>query len=330
MTERPGSVEPERASPESTSPESAGPRSPLQRVDDGIFRVERMFVTLAALVMTTTVTLDIIYRSFASGESQLATKLQTVLGWFGAEKTPSQYAFLRDYITPGLLIGLTFVTGWAIFAAARTRREKRTPAALGAALGALTVVGGYAFVQFVVHTPSKWVCLSILLAGCGAYIVYAARLGDWGGVALTAVVAGLGGWATQTLPEQYIWSQELSLILLAWMSFLGGSMATRAERHITVDALGRLIPKALRPYSRALGLLVTATFCVYMTYLAYEHVFGPQGDYSLGEKRPATQIPAWTIILSVIVAFALMSARFLARAVDAFLNPKQPERELTH
>jgi TRAP-type C4-dicarboxylate transport system permease small subunit len=299
-------------------------------VDDGIFRIERMFVTLAALVMTTTVTLDIIYRSFASGESQLATKLQTMLGWFGAEKTKGQYETLRDNVVPGLLILLTFATGWAVISAARTRREKRTSAGMGAAVGIATVIGGYAFVRFVVDVPSRWVCFALLIVGCVAYCAYLVAQKDLGGILLTTVVAALGGVGCMYLPDQYIWSQELSLILLAWMAFLGGSMATRAERHITVDALGRLIPKALRPYSRALGLLVTAVFCIYMTYLAYEHVFGPAGDYEIGEKRPSTQIPAWTIILSVIVAFALMSARFMARAIDAFIHPKVPERELTH
>ena len=75
---------------------------------------------------------------------------------------------------------------------------------------------------------------------------------------------------------------------------------------------------------------MTAVFCMYMTYLAYEHVFGPAGDYAIGERRPSTQIPAWLIILSVIVAFALMSARFLARSIKAFLKPELPKQELTH
>lgn len=307
-----------------------GPRGPLQLIDDGIYRVERTFVTLAALLMTVTVTLDIIYRSFATQESQLSKKLQTMLGWFGAEKSQSQYEMLRDYVSPALLIGLTFVTGWAIFSATRTRREKATPAGLGMAVGAASVVAGYAFVQFVVKVPSKWVCMILLLVGCAAYVLYAIREADWPGVLLTAIVAVMGSWGALQMPAQYIWSQELSLILLAWMAFIGASMATRAERHITVDALGRLIPKSLRPYSRALGLLATAIFCMYMTYLSYEHVFGPTGDYALGEKRPSTQIPAWTIILSVLVAFVLMSGRFLAKAIDGFINPKVPEQELTH
>lgn len=308
----------------------AAPRGPLQRVDDGVFRVERTFVTLAALLMTVTVSLDIVYRSFATKESQLSKKLQTFLGWFGAEKTQSQYETLRDVVTPSLLVLITFVTGWAIFSATRTRREQRTPAGLGAAVGVAGVVACYGFVQFVVKVPSKWVCLTLLLVGSGAYVVYALKQRDVAGVVLTAIVAVLGGMACPHLPAQYIWSQELSLILLAWIAFIGGSMATRAERHITVDALGRLVPKALRPYSRALGLLATAAFCIYMTWLSYEHIFGPGGDFELGERRPATQIPAWTIILSVLVAFVLMSVRFLAKAIDGFINPKVPAQEVNH
>ncbi|MEZ4466280.1 MAG: TRAP transporter small permease [bacterium] len=119
-------------------------------------------------------------------------------------------------------------------------------------------------------------------------------------------------------------------MLLAWMAFLGGSMATRMEKHIQVDALSRVIPKALRPWARAIGLLITTLFCGYMAILAYEHVFGAQGDFGSGEIRPATRIPAWTILLAAVVSFMLMTLRFLGKTIDAFLHPQVPEQKVSH
>ena len=54
------------------------------------------------------------------------------------------------------------------------------------------------------------------------------------------------------------------------------------------------------------------------------------GDYNSGELRPSTRMPAWTIILSAVVAFGLMTVRFGAQTCAAFRNPQVPERELGH
>lgn len=299
-------------------------------LDAGVYRVEGALVTIISLVMTFTVFLDIVFRAFATGESQLAAKLVTVLGWFGASDPQSMYPTLRDVVTPAVLVVTTFFTGWAVFVATRRRQRRPRPVPHGVAAGALAVGGAWAFTRFVVQVPSKWVCASLLLAGCVAYLVVSARRKAWLGVAIAGVVGGVGAWFCQYLPPQYIWSQELSLILLAWLAFLGASMATRAGKHIQVDALGRVIPKALQPWTRALGLMATMLFCAYITYLSYEHVFGPRGDYGSGEIRPATRIPAWTIIMAALVSFGLMTLRFLGLTLDALIHPRAPERELSH
>ena len=172
--------------------------------------------------------------------------------------------------------------------------------------------------------------LLCLLAGCGGWLMVAIRRRRNFDALLAVGLAVAGCYACETLPEGYGWSQELSLILLAWVAFLGGSMATRAGRHIQVDALSRAVPRKYQPWTRAIGLLLTTVFCAYLTWLAYHHVFGPLGDYSSGEIRPATRLPAWIIILSALVSFGLMTVRFGAYTADAFANPKATEQELVH
>lgn len=311
-------------------PAPSGPRRAAVLVDEAVFRVERALVTLAAAVMTVTITLDIVYRAFASGESKIAEKLATVYGWFGGELDAAGRAFLRDRVSPAVLVALTFGAGWGIFAAIRRRQGRPRPAWQGALAGVATLAGGWAFVQVLLHVPSKWVCLGLLEAACAGYLAYTIRRRDRGGAALAVAIGALGGWGCTYLRQDYIWSQELSLILLAWLAFLGGSMATRTQRHITVDAFARLVPAQAAPWTRALGLLATTLFCLYVAVLAYEHVFGPRGAIASGEIRPATGIPAWTITLAVFVSFVLMTVRFGALTVDAFLRPRAPERTATH
>ena len=108
-------------------------------------------------------------------------------------------------------------------------------------------------------------------------------------------------------------------------------MATRASRHIQVDALSKVLPGGAQPWARAIGLLVSTLFCAYLTFLAYEHIFSkPAGDFWTGEIRPATRLPAWIIILSALVSFGLMTLRFAALSIDAFVDRRLPEREISH
>lgn len=117
--------------------------------------------------------------------------------------------------------------------------------------------------------------------------------------------------------------------MLAWVAFIGGSMATRQRRHILVDALGRLIPTRVSPWARALGLAVTTVFCGYLTLLAYNQIFGPRGDLVMREVRPSTGLPGWSITASMLVGFGMMSIRFAAYTLDALLRPRPPESKLT-
>ncbi len=300
---------------------------PLARVDDLVFQIERTLVTLCALTMTVTVFLDVVYRSFATPESQFATKLKVMLGWVGVDVA---YEPLRDYVTPVSLIVLAFIAGWAVFASGRRRDEREAPRGLGIAAGVAGVALSYGFVQFVVQVPSKWVCLTFMLAGCIGVGLVQLRDGDRRGLVMVVITAVFGGYGCTMLPEQFIWSRELSLILLAWLAFIGASMATRMGKHIMVDAATKVIPAPLRPWTRALGLLATTVFCIYFLVLAYNYTFGTGGAYGMGEKRPATQIPAWTITAGVVVAFALMSIRFLAQTIDAFIKPRVIEPGTGH
>ncbi|GIW71794.1 MAG: hypothetical protein KatS3mg102_1336 [Planctomycetota bacterium] len=315
--------------PASVAPRpAAGPwAAAAAALDARIYALERLLVTACLLAMTTTVTLDIVHRSFSSPRSQIADKLAALWGWIAGPPPPAVTQALHQAVAPAVLAALAFACGWGAFAAARQHAGRPAPRALGAAAGLGAVAGGWALVQLVVHVPSRWVCLGIVVAGCCGYAGRAARRRAPGAVLMALAVGALGGWGCTQLPPDYIWSRELSLVLLTWVAFLGGSMATRDNAHIVVGALARAVPAPLRPWSRALGLLVTTAACAWLTALAVEHIFGPRGDWFSGERRPATGLPAWTITMAALVAFALMTLRFGARALEAFLHPRPPEEK---
>ena len=302
----------------------------LKQIDEMVYRFEQSVVTAAALIMTVTVTLDIIFRSFSVEESQLAQKLAGILGAFGIGPSPNLDAALQGFVAPGILVLCAFGMGWALYDAKcrRNSLEKSTGKALIS--GLISFLGCWGLIQIVVHTESRWVCLGIVVICASSYVLWAIKQGMRANPLIALCLAiPLGTWAVK-VPEAYIWSQELSLILLSWLAFLGASMATRDKKHIAVDALKKIIPTKLKPVTRALGLLATTLFCLYLTVLAYEHVFGEMGDFISGEIRPATGFPAWTITFPIILGFAVMGMRFAAITIDAFIHPGVPEEGLSH
>lgn len=303
----------------------------LARVLDGsIYRIETALVTIAALVMTATVTLAIVHRSFSTQDSLLAKKLLVVFGWFGASQDASNLAFMTRWVSPPILALIVFFIGRSIYLTAARRRSLSPSRRQTTVAGLGSIVLAYGGLQIILNLSSQWVCSGLVVIGTLAWCFSSIKAGRYFDTVLSLILMVLGCWACTTLRPGYSWAQELSLILLAWMAFLGGSMATRAGRHIQVDALSKVVPVSLRPWTRALGFVIATLFCGYLTYLAYRHVFGATGDFYGGEIRPATRLPAWVIILSAVVSFGLMTVRFGAFSVDAFVNRKQPTRELTH
>ncbi|RMG20528.1 MAG: TRAP transporter small permease [Deltaproteobacteria bacterium] len=82
----------------------------LKRIDDLVYRIERIIVAGSLAVMSLVVFADVVHRAFADPESKLARWLVAGLRLFGVEAARGEalYPTLRDYVAPPLLF-LLFV-----------------------------------------------------------------------------------------------------------------------------------------------------------------------------------------------------------------------------
>ena len=293
----------------------------LKRVDDLCYALEQRLVTIAALLMTTTVCLDIVYRSLNGQQSQPFVSLISLFGAFG-EVDPN----LKTSLVPTIALFLApFGLGWAVYASLHRGEVNNGKSAV--IHGFLWSVGAYVLAVAIYALPSCYVCmlLSLLVGGLISYRSEGKeRL-------MNSLLTLLVAWGALSLPQGYIWSQELSLILLAWVAFLGASMATYQNKHIQISALAGLIPQGLKPYVRPIGLIATSLFTAYIASSLTMSVFGDKGSFASGETRPATGIPAWVILFSGVIAFTLITVRSFAYGVWAFMNPhEQNKEELSH
>ena len=283
--------------------------SALKRLDVFVFRCETVLVTVAALIMTSTVCLDIFSRLL---RSQQSFEFAWVMSGFGLfSDAPSS---LESSILPVIaLLTIPLLLGSSSYSAQHRGEDGLRARAL---IHGLWWTLGVIFSSiFICQAPSRVVCFALSI-GVGGALIYK-RVGS---PLFIGILSALLSWGAWQLPQGYIWSQELSLILLAWVAFLGASMATHEHKHIKVSAFAKLIPTSLRGHAESIGLILTGLFAAYLAISLFGSVFGARGSYVSGETRPSTGLPAWIILFAGVVAFTTVTARSLAYGVHGLLN----------
>jgi len=109
------------------------------------------------------------------------------------------------------------------------------------------------------------------------------------------------------------WSESLVRYLVLWVGFIGASLAAREGRHITIEVI-KLRPAASgRHHLAALSQLCAALVCAVMTWAAVKFV---RDDAQIG-TRAFLDLPTWVLETIIPATFAIMSLRFLLRAIRA-------------
>jgi len=108
-----------------------------------------------------------------------------------------------------------------------------------------------------------------------------------------------------------VWIDPLLRYLTLWIAFVGGAVATREGRHIQMDVLGRVLPPSLRRFVSRITHFAAAATCMVLAESAYRHL---ASEYAHGE-REFLQIPTWILLGVIPLTLALMTYRFLDRAL---------------
>lgn len=106
------------------------------------------------------------------------------------------------------------------------------------------------------------------------------------------------------------WVDPLLRVLVLWAGLLGAVAASRADKHIAIDA----IPRALPPRLRCLARGFTCSFTAAVAGLIAVH----SARFVAMDREAGTVafagVPTWVLELVLPVAFALISLRYLLRA----------------
>lgn len=108
-----------------------------------------------------------------------------------------------------------------------------------------------------------------------------------------------------------VWADPLLRVLVLWVGMVGAMAAARADRHISIDILSRLLPEHARRHSRALTDVCTAAVCALLAWHAGRLVLVEHA----GGAIAFANVPAWLCELILPIGFGVMGARYLALGI---------------
>lgn len=111
-----------------------------------------------------------------------------------------------------------------------------------------------------------------------------------------------------------IWGDTFLRHLVLWVGFLGASLATRENRHITIDVFSRL----LRPVYKRWVQLITNLFSAFISGLLGRAAYVFIRDERAAGTTLFLGIPLWLFMSIILLGFIIITFRFLIKAVAPF------------
>jgi TRAP-type C4-dicarboxylate transport system permease small subunit len=122
-------------------------------------------------------------------------------------------------------------------------------------------------------------------------------------------------------PREFAVAEEYSKLLMFWVGFMGGSMATYHKAHLKIDFLRKLLKGRALHIHGFLSLAATAAITFVLFLLSYDYIFGKTGSFH--HARTPGVIPDWIKVFSITVSLGIMSMRFFGQAIGELVTAIQ-------
>lgn len=120
-----------------------------------------------------------------------------------------------------------------------------------------------------------------------------------------------------------IWAAELSQLCLIWGSLLGMPWALSARRHISVDAVTRLLSPKIQRLVEIIAMACILAFSVMVTFKGWEIFYE---SFERGRTSGTMlDLPAWIAELPVAIGFALLAIQAVIEIVGLLQGKDIPK-----
>ncbi|HYK72276.1 MAG TPA: TRAP transporter small permease [Pseudoneobacillus sp.] len=111
------------------------------------------------------------------------------------------------------------------------------------------------------------------------------------------------------------WSEEVSRYVFVWLIYLSAAMAAKHRRHIRVEVIDTLLPRAISKWFGVFADLLWVGFTLYVHFYGYEMVLMVTAH---GQLSPAVQLPMGFVYSIIPIGFVLIAIRVLQGIVARF------------
>ena len=106
----------------------------------------------------------------------------------------------------------------------------------------------------------------------------------------------------------FLWMQEVTLNLSAWLVLFGASYGVKVGSHIGVDAVVRLIPPYTRRWVSIFACVLCLIYCGLFLYGGWIYI---AQMHMIGIELEDVAIQRWVVHSIILIGFSLLGIRFL-------------------
>ena len=107
-----------------------------------------------------------------------------------------------------------------------------------------------------------------------------------------------------------LWADPLLRAMVLWLGMFGAMVASRENRHISIDVLLKFVPLVWMHRALLVSATFTSVVCALIAFHGYRFVQFEFVDRSIAFAG----VPAWAVEAIIPVAFAVIALRYAAHA----------------
>lgn len=138
------------------------------------------------------------------------------------------------------------------------------------------------------------------------------------------VLTFVGVFARYVFNAPFAWQEEVQLMLIVWVTFLGGRYAFVTGSHCAIDVLVDLFPKKVQRY---FDLVIMAIVVIVLSYTGWQCSKYILQMYNTNRVTNMLHIPYALIYAPGVIACVTMAIQFILMTMKKFLHGEETEEK---
>lgn len=120
------------------------------------------------------------------------------------------------------------------------------------------------------------------------------------------------------LNDPIYWANEASIFMMAWLTFLGGSLGLKYKSQASITFLTSQFSETAKRITSIITHIIILLFIVYILYISYNWIFSLTDT-----KSSSMRIPMWIPYLSVPIGFTFAFIHLLSHLIEYIKGDEQ-------